>query len=167
MEILAWLDAGAPRSTAWRMKSGDHPEDCLSRASCIEASGKVLESLGFRVQRGLGGHGDCVRAEWGSSGPRGSGCSRVRPLAGLSQQRQPTPMPALKGGPGQRLRSQPARYGVRRFRGRVHRWMEQWQARERSATTAACPRNGDRQVFMARDGVFGDRMPRSTGTPGS
>jgi aminobenzoyl-glutamate utilization protein B len=156
-DILDWLTAESAAFTGMADDIWSHPETGFRerRASRIQAA--FLSELGFRVRWNLGGMETAFVAEWGTGRPVLGLLGEYDALAGLSQKRQPTPMPEVRGGPGHGCGHNLLGTGCVAAAAALRRWLEA-AGRPGTVRYYGCPAEErvTGKVFMARDGAFSD-----------
>jgi aminobenzoyl-glutamate utilization protein B len=156
-DILDWLAAESATFTDMADDIWSHPETAFRerRASKLQAS--YLESAGFRVRWGIGGMETAFVAEWGTGRPVLGLLGEYDALAGLSQKRQPTPMPEVKGGSGHGCGHNLLGTACVASAAALRRWLEE-AGHPGTIRYYGCPAEErvTGKVFMARDGAFSD-----------
>jgi aminobenzoyl-glutamate utilization protein B len=156
-DVLDWLSAEHAMFTGMADDIWSHPETAFRehRASKLQAA--YLQSLGFRVRWGLGGLQTAFVAEWGTGRPVLGLLGEYDALAGLSQKRQPTPMPEVKGGPGHGCGHNLLGTGCVASAAALARWLAA-TGRLGAVRYYGCPAEErvTGKVFMASDGAFAD-----------
>jgi aminobenzoyl-glutamate utilization protein B len=156
-DILDWLAAERATFTGMADDIWSHPETAFQehRASKLQAA--YLSGLGFRVRRGIGGLETAFVAEWGGGRPVLGLLGEYDALAGLSQKRQPTPMPEVNGGPGHGCGHNLLGTGCVASAAALQRWLEA-TGHHGTVRYYGCPAEErvTGKVFMARDGAFSD-----------
>ena len=154
-EMLDWLAAESAAFTGMADDIWSHPETAFREQHASKLQAKYLESAGFRVRWGLGGMDTAFVAEWGTGQPVLGLLGEYDALSGLSQKRQPTPMPEVEGGPGHGCGHNLLGTACVASAAALRRWLEA-SGRPGTVRYFGCPAE-ERvigKVFMARDGAF-------------
>ena len=167
-EILDWLAAESSAFTGMADDIWSHPETAFHehRASRLQAG--YLEATGFQVRWGPGGMDTAFIAEWGKGRPVIGLLGEYDALAGLSQKRQPMPMPEVEGGPGHGCGHNLLGTACVASAAALRRWLEVTGQRG-TVRYYGCPAEErvTGKVFMARDGAFADLDAALNWHPGS
>jgi len=157
MDIIAWLDAERATFAGMADDIWTHPELGFRERHASTLQARYLESLGFRVRWGLGGLETAFVAEWGSGRPVIGLLGEYDALAGLSQKRQPTPMPEVSGGPGHGCGHNLLGTACVASAAALRRWLEA-SGKPGTVRYYGCPAEErvTGKVFMAREGAFDD-----------
>ena len=154
-EILDWLAAESATFVGMADDIWSHPETAFREHHASKLQAKYLESAGFRVRWGLGGMDTAFVAEWGTGQPVLGLLGEYDALSGLSQKRQPTPMPEVEGGAGHGCGHNLLGTACVASAAALRRWLEA-SGRPGTVRYYGCPAE-ERvigKVFMARDGAF-------------
>jgi aminobenzoyl-glutamate utilization protein B len=156
-DVLDWLAAERATFAAMADDIWSHPETGYHEHRAAKLQATYMESLGFRVRRGIGSLETAFVAEWGGGRPVLGLLGEYDALAGLSQKRQPTPMPEVKGGPGHGCGHNLLGTGCVASAAALRRWLEA-TGRPGTVRYYGCPAEErvTGKVFMARDGAFSD-----------
>jgi len=156
-EVLAWLDAERDAFTGMADDIWSHPELGFRELHASKLQARYLESLGFRVRWGLGGLETAFVAEWGSGRPVIGLLGEYDALAGLSQKRQPTPMPEVPGAPGHGCGHNLLGMACVASAAALRRWLDA-TGKPGTVRYYGCPAEErvTGKVFMAREGAFDD-----------
>ena len=167
-EILDWLAAESAAFTGMADDIWSHPETAFREHRAARLQAGWLEAAGFRVRRGLGGLDTAFVAEWGNGRPVIGLLGEYDALAGLSQKRQPTPMPEVEGGPGHGCGHNLLGTACVASAAALCRWLEA-TGRRGTVRYYGCPAEErvTGKVFMARDGAFADLDAALNWHPGS
>jgi aminobenzoyl-glutamate utilization protein B len=156
-DVLDWLTAESTTFTDMADDIWSHPETAFHEHHASKLQADFLSKAGFRVRWGLGGIDTAFVAEWGAGRPVLGLLGEYDALAGLSQKRQPTPMPEVEGDPGHGCGHNLLGTACVASAAALRRWLE---ATGRSGTIRyyGCPAEErvTGKVFMARDGAFSD-----------
>ncbi len=156
-DILDWLAAESATFADMADDIWSHPETGFREHHASKLQASYLESIGFRVRWGLGGIETAFVAEWGTGRPMLGLLGEYDALAGLSQKRQPTPMPEVEGGPGHGCGHNLLGTACVASAAALRRWLEA-TGRRGTVRYYGCPAEErvTGKVFMARDGAFSD-----------
>jgi aminobenzoyl-glutamate utilization protein B len=156
-DILDWLTAESTTFTDMADDIWSRPETAFHEHHASRLQASYLESVGFRVRWGIGGIETAFVAEWGTGRPVIGLLGEYDALAGLSQKRQPTPIPEVEGGPGHGCGHNLLGTACVASAAALRRWLEA-SGRAGAVRYYGCPAEErvTGKVFMARDGAFSD-----------
>jgi aminobenzoyl-glutamate utilization protein B len=156
-DVLGWLEAERAAFTGMADDIWSHPETAFRERRAAKLQASYLEAQGFRLRWGVGGIETAFVAEWGSGRPVIGLLGEYDALAGLSQKRQPTPMPETPNGPGHGCGHNLLGTACVASAAALRRWLES-AGRHGTVRYYGCPAEErvTGKVFMARDGAFSE-----------